>query len=142
MGARGPKPAITLKIVEPRPAERLKAPQGMTAAAKKLWQAITESLPVSHFGEGDAPLLRAYCEADALHRQAVVELEKLGAVIVDRNGMSRRNPWMHILTASSNTLAMLSVKLKINANSRGQTPLKNGPDPGRSKRAGLMFGEK
>jgi len=100
--------------------------------------AIVDNLPAAHFRRGDYPLLRAYCEAEALHYKATKMIDKEGAVL--QGTVIKQNPWVAIQTQTAHTMSQLATKLRLCANSRlsrGQSGSEKGK---KSKREGLMFG--
>lgn len=154
MGLRGPKSENGIHVPgfsESRPS----APAGMTKRAKKLWGEIVESLPSSHFRPGDYPLLRAYCESEALHYQATQSIESEGAVVkttkILNHGTeneeqitvsSKPNPWVAIQTQTAHTMAQLAMKLRLCVNSRiKHNEERGGKAKSKSARRGLMFGD-
>lgn len=101
------------------------------------------ALPVDHFRPQDWPLLRSYCEAEALHFKATAVLDKDGAVIEVTNkfGTSeQRSPWFDVQKQSASTMAMLATKLRMCPNARID-PKRAGRDKPQpeSRRKGLMF---
>jgi phage terminase small subunit len=128
MGERGPKPVIQKKgFSEKRPGPR----QGMTLRAQRIWREVVASLPPTHFRPGDYPLLRGYCEAEALHFEACQKIAEEGAVVtrkkreiredgtvIETELASKANPWVAIQTAKANEMSMLATKLRLCVNSR------------------------
>ena len=153
MGKRGPKAKdqsigmLPGGLSERRPGPR----KGMTLRAHRIWKEVVASLPPTHFRPGDYPLLRAYCEAEALHFIACEKIAEEGGVI-DRLALNKdgdvivigtkANPWVAIMVSQVGCKNQLATKLRLCANSR-ITPQAAGKEkrPPKSKRRGLMFGE-
>jgi P27 family predicted phage terminase small subunit len=127
----------------------------MKVGARRLWKLIVASHAADHFQAGDLPLLQAYCEAGALHREAAQEIKREGAVIKFTRTETRpdgavvveitkvkANPWVAIMTQAAHTMAQLATKLRLCLNAKkgpwgGQEDKPRRP----SLRAGLLFGE-
>ena len=146
MGKRGPKPSGKLSVMEPKTAKRPGPPTGMSSRARGRWQAIVKDYAVDHFKAGYLPLLRAYCEAEALHFLAVekcCETDDAAVIFVEtQNGsVPRENPWFKIMEKTAATMASLSTKLRICANSRisGRQAAKDKPSA-ESPSGRKMFG--
>jgi hypothetical protein len=153
MGKRGPKAkeqAIGILpngLSEKRPGPR----KGMTLRAQRIWKEIVSSLPPTHFRPGDLPILRAYCEAEALHFIACKKIAEEGGVI-DRLALTKdgdvvvigvkANPWVAIMVSQTGVKSQLGTKLRLFANTR-ITPQAAGKEKQftKSKRKGMMFGE-
>lgn len=139
MGARGKKSESHLSGLpfgEKRPAPQI----GMTKAAREKWKKIVASLPATHFRPGDLDLLRAYCEAAALHAKAIKEIELMP--VIETEFTVKVSPWVAVQTATASTMAQMATKLRLCVNSR-QTNKQAGyeKETVKSKRKGLMFGE-
>lgn len=148
MGKRGRtgelemKAAGKLSVIEPKQAARPLPVPGMNRRARELWKRIVASLPAEHFRPGDLPLLRAYCEADALHAKAAREIGKDGGVIKTGTGSLKASPWIAVQTAQAHTMSTLATKLRLATNARitGKGAGKEDESkPASSKRSGLMF---
>lgn len=153
MGKRGPKSGDTVNF-KPESAEKGPGPPvGMNLKARRIWKAVVASLPPAHFRPGDYPLLRAYCEAEALHHEASKKIGAEGAV-VDRTRTetkedgsvvttilaTKTNPWVAIQTQTAHTMSQLATKLRLCANSRFSGPeAGNNPPKPKSAREGLLF---
>jgi phage terminase small subunit len=110
-----------MSVIEPKTVKRPGPPAGMTKRARGRWIQTVKDYAVDHFKAGDLPLLRAYCEAEALHFLACEKCDGEAAVIVieTQNGpVPRENPWFKIMEKTAATLASLGCKLRIVANSR------------------------
>lgn len=153
MGKRGPKPGDSDKFSPKSAEKRPSPPVGMNLKARRIWKAVVASLPATHFLTGDYPLLRAYCEAEALHHEASKKIMEEGAVVsrtrtetkedgtvIETVLATKANPWVAIQTQTANTLSQLATKLRLCPNSRC-----NGSDPNikperlPSKRDGMLF---
>lgn len=143
MGLRGPKSEKHLNVVRVAP-ERPKPPKGMGKRAKKTWKNIVDSLPPGFFRVGALPLLRAYCEAESVHYDAMLLIEKSSILIKTREGNFVKNPAVSIQSAKSNEMASLASKLRLSPSSYRDRDAagKDGREQPKSKRAGLMFGDR
>ena len=153
MGLRGPKAKDqTIGILPGGLSEKRPGPRkGMTPRAQRIWKEVVASLPPTHFRPGDYPILRAYCEAEALHFEACLKIEEEGGVI-DRLALTKEgevvvigrkaNPWVNIMVSQAGVKSQLGTKLRLFANSR-ISPQKAGNEkqPTKSKRRGMMYGE-
>ena len=153
MGKRGPKAkSQTIGILPDGLSEKRPGPRkGMTLRAQRIWKEIVASLPPTHFRAGDYPILRAYCEAEALHFIACKKIAEQGGV-VDRLGTTKEgdvvvlgtkaNPWVAISVSQAGVKSQLGTKLRLFANTR-ITPQAAGKEkqPPKSKRRGMMYGE-
>lgn len=96
--------------------------------------------PPDHFKPEKYDLLRVFSEAAALHGVATLKVDELGAVIEQKNGVIKENPWVNIAVKMAAIMASTSVKLGISysTTSKGQVDV---PKPKSSRElAGLLFG--
>jgi len=123
MGKRGPKPKPTgLRILEgnpsrrpinhtePRPTGEPVCPPHLCDDAQATWAQIMDSLPPGMIASADAPLLAAYCEACATHKQATERLNKRRE-INDLVYRGKVTPWIKIVADQARVMAMLSTRL-------------------------------
>src|SRR5512137_1733736 len=110
MGKRGVKSANQTIYIPGFSEERPPPPTGMNVRAKRIWKQIVKSLPPTHFRQGDYPLLRAYCEAEALHWDACKAIKAEGAVLQGK--VIKANPWVAIQTQTAHTMSQLATKLR------------------------------
>lgn len=141
MGKRGKKAAGQTLYVPEFSDKRPGPPKGMTLRAHRIWKVIVKSLPPTHFRQGDYPLLRAYCEAEALHFEASHKIKEEGAVI--HNGrIIKANPWVAIQTQTAHTMSQLATKLRLCANARiSPQSAAREKETIKSKRKGILFGD-
>lgn len=136
MGARGPKPAGKLSVIERIERKRPNPPAGMTRRARNLFRAIVAENKPEAFDTEAVCLLRAFCEADKQHFEATKRLEKEGAVIAvetKAGAVPRRNPWFDVQKESAAVMNSISTKLRkkgVNVETE---------KPAASPRKGLMF---
>lgn len=111
----------------------------MTKEAKAKWREIVESLPATHFRRADYELLRAYCEAAALHAKATREVAAEPVLVTKHT--TKISIWMAVMTATSSTMAQMATKLRLSVSTR-ISPQKAGNEKPQvqSMRQGLMFG--
>lgn len=132
MGARGPK-TRKLTILSPVKACRPAPLKGMSKPARNVWLRTVQAYPADYFTPAQYGLLRAYCEADAFHKKACTEISKTGQSITQTNGVCKRNPLCAERDSLVQTMASLSVKLKLNDKQAAE------PKKPKSKRADLLF---
>jgi P27 family predicted phage terminase small subunit len=141
MGKRGPKPAgPKLKAVKPRNPTWPDPPKGMTAKARAVWKRVVKCYPVDHFKPQHFDLLRMYCGACVLQKDAEAEIFKKGSVIKQTNGVVKQNPYVDVAFKAEGSATRLATKLGITVNNttvnRGITGSVTKP---KSKREGLIF---
>lgn len=146
MGARGRQPELARKMKGAQndsPKKRTPPPM-LGLLGQALWEKIVAQYPEDYFLAGDWPLVQAYCAEWDRHERAQARLLEEGEVIETPTGAIKRNPWHDVLVASSNTLGMLAVKLRlcVNAREKNSKAAVAGKRPSEtaSARAGLMFG--
>lgn len=143
MGERGPKPkGPKLKPVKPRNPTRPSPPRGMTAKARAVWHRTVGAYPVDHFKPQHFDLLRMYCGACVMQKDAEAEVFKKGSVITQSNGVTKQNPYVDVAFKAEGSASRLATKLGITVNN---TTVNRGikgsvPKP-KSKRADLLFKE-
>lgn len=144
MGARGKKPELAMKMAAQAGQKKRTPPQTLGLVGQALWERIVAQYPEDYFLAGDWPLLQAYCSEWDRYERAQARLMAEGEVIETPTGAIKRNPWHDVLVASSNTLGMLAVKLRLCVNAREKSNKASvaGKQPSEtaSARAGLMFG--
>ena len=107
-----------------------------------LWKNIVDNHPPAYFRRGDYPLLRAYCEADALHYKSTKAIAKEGAIITGSGRTTvKQNPWVAIQTQTAHTMSQLATNLRLCVNSRISARQSGSEKGKKSKREGLMFGD-
>ena len=142
MGDRGPDPAPKMHVL-PAPKNKRKSPMpGMTKPARVIWTRVMKAYDVDHFKPQHYDVLKAYCEAVALHDRAIMAIKKSGDLIKQKNGVVKENPYINIEIKSSNVMSQLGTKLGVTYNattvSKGDTGNNSKPT---SKRDGLMGGK-
>ncbi len=142
MGKRGKKPEDSnITVLESVKKQHPRPLQGMTKPAREIWKRVVDAYPADHFKPQHLGLLRAYCETEAKYKQAINEIEKMGAVITQDNGIIKRNPWCSERDALAASLSNLGTKLGITRNATSATREESGSaKKPKSKRDGLMFG--
>jgi len=139
MGDRGPKPT-GLRIL-PAPTSKRKSPMpGMTKPACVIWTRIVGSYHPDHFKPQHYGMLRAYCEAEALHDRAIKKADKNPVVTNLKTGIEKESPWVGIRIKCLSAMAQLGTKLGITVNAttvaKGVAGESSKP---KSKREGLIF---
>lgn len=141
MGQRGPKSNDgKLTVLDKKQMERPKPLSGMRKSAREIWKRIVDAYPADHFKPQHLGLLRAYCETEADFKTAIQKIEKQGALLEQKNGITKRNPWCAERDALSSAMAQLGTKLGITRNATTMTKDNQGEaKPAKSKREGLRF---
>lgn len=143
MGERGPKSTVNkLTVLKHKPRRWPNPAPGMTANARTTWHRIVRSYDPDHFKPHQYDLLRAFCEASASHRRAILEMKKSGEVILTPIGGLKKSPWKDIEVQMNSSMTSLSTKLglSVNATIAARGIKGNTPKP-KSKREGLLGGK-
>lgn len=125
MGARGPKPKpTTLRLLEgnagrlpindaePTPSGEAECADYMSADAKQKWRDIMASVPPGMITVADGPLLEAYCEAWATHKQATVRLNETRDLLGDNLLVGDKpSAYLRIRSDAAKTMASLATRL-------------------------------
>ena len=117
----------------------------MTIRAQRIWREIVADYPPAHFRPAEYPLLRAYCEAEALHFEACLKVAEEGGVI-DRLGLTKEgelvrlgvkaNPWVAIMVSQAGIKAQMATKLKLSQSTKRAGDEE--PEKPKSKRGNLL----
>jgi len=114
--------------------------QGMSSKAKVIWSRVVKAYKAEHFKPQHYGMLRAYCEAEAMHNRAIKAIQTSGDLIKQANGVVKENPYIGIEIKSANVMSQLGTKLGITVNAttvtRGESGESSKP---KSKREGLLF---
>jgi len=70
MGDRGPHAKTNIRVLAPVKKRRPNPKPGMSPKARTIWLKIVRAYPPDHFKPQHTGMLRAYCEAEALHDRA------------------------------------------------------------------------
>ena len=151
MGTRGPKAKPdALKKLEGNPGKRaLKKdapePEGLpvrplylTKYAREVWDKILNSMPPALYRTCDSFLLAAYCTAADMHRRAVTEIEKQGAIAFGENDAPYQNPWVSILNKQAQLMATLGSRLGLDPSARASLSVQKEDGKKKSKFDGLI----
>ena len=117
MGDRGPHPKTNIHVLNPVKIRRPNPKPGMSPKARVIWLKIVKAYPPEHFKPQHTGMLRAYCEAEALHDRAVTSIMKSGDIIKQPNGVVKENPYINIEVKATNIISQLATKLGITKNS-------------------------
>lgn len=134
MGRRGPAPKPTaLRVLhgdeeryinrgEPMPAPGLPpAPSSLDATSRPVWDYVLAELAAMDLAKRpDRDQLAAYCEAVALHAQAVHLVHAAGALIKDRDGSVRMNPAVRVQSQAARTMLLFAREFGLTPASRVQ----------------------
>lgn len=142
MGKRGQKPERAKLHVLEKSAPRYPNPlPGMTAPARTVWKRIVKQFPERHFLPHHYDQLRAYCEACAMHKAMVSDVQKEGHVVTNAlTGVVKENPKIGIMDKMAGRMQGMAVKLGITKNATINNDPKSQPlDKPKDIRKGLMF---
>ena len=144
MGKRGPKTEDSkLYVLSHSPRVRPEPMECMTDKAKDVWVRIVDAYPPEHFKPQHYDLLRAFCEASAIHEKLISDLEKENVVIKQEGRYStvyKENPIIATMDKMAARMQGLSVKLQISVNANNASRGKAGePEKPKSKRSGLLY---
>lgn len=79
----------------------------------------------------DVPLLAAFCEAWALHKEASAMVHDLGAVIATAQGNLIQNPWLSILNRQAEIMAKVGSRFGLSPSDRNGIKLPEKPKSGK-----------
>jgi len=116
LGDRGPQPKSNIRVLDPVKIRRPNPKPGMSSKARTIWMKIVKSYPPDHFKPQHTGMLRAYCEAEAMHDRAVASIIKSGDIIKQPNGVVKENPYINIEIKATNVMSQLGTKLGITVN--------------------------
>ena len=97
---------------------KVPAPTTMTAAGRRHWKKLVDSVPNDYFTISDYPVLATYCEAMASMTKASKMLAKEGEIIENAKGDMVVNPWHNIQQAAQQKIGMMCTKLCLSPSTR------------------------
>jgi hypothetical protein len=100
--------------VVPLAQQRLRPPPELGAVEKAIFAELVGSVAPDHFLAGDLPLVAAYAEAIATHREALRHLRSEGLVGLD----GRPSVWGPIQERALSQMVRLSLRLRLAPASR------------------------
>jgi len=103
---------------EPKPKGGAAQPLIMTAAAKKIWPKVVNSMPPGIFSAADSYILSAYCEAVAAHQLATKMLMETPPTVTGSTGQTKVSPWIAEQRNAAGTIVQLGAKLGLDPISR------------------------
>lgn len=105
---------------EPKPAAgpSKTPPRDLSNGAKKVWKVLVSAMPAGVFTGCDLELLRAYCEAAAMHRLATEKLKKESLMVEGSQGQPRPNPLIKVQVEQARAIATLGARLGLDPVSR------------------------
>ena len=146
MGRRGRNAKSDTQKLETIRKDPPKPLEGMEGTSVDVWNRIVNSMAATFFKPHQYDLLKAYCEAVSMREEALAIVNEQGFTQTGTNGMEKVNPHVDVVTKCNTTMATLSTKLGLNANSSLQLGKKKSsqaqPAIQNNSRAGLMFGGK
>lgn len=92
-------------------AEKPEPPVYLTDESKRLWRDIVDQADID---AAAYPILVVLCEAADRRHQARLKIEEMGAVIIDRFGQPKRNPWVDIEDRNAQTMTRAYTALGFN----------------------------
>lgn len=91
---------------------RLKPPETMSEAARKVFLDTVLGSKPEHFQATDLPLMVRFCEANAMAERAEAETVKKPVI------KGKPNPWFAILAQSNKTATALAMRLRLSPQAR------------------------
>ena len=99
--------------------KRLAPPRNLSAAAKKIFRRIVNSLPACHFESSDLEQLINYADIHAEIDECKAILAREGRVLTSEKGAVFSNPIVRDVNALRAASTALAVKLQLNPRARG-----------------------
>ena len=99
--------------------KRLAPPRNLSAAAKKIFRRIVNSLPACHFESSDLEQLINYADIHAEIDECKATIASEGRVYEDEKGVKHTHPFIRDLNALRSASTALAVKLQLNPRARG-----------------------
>jgi phage terminase small subunit len=112
------------------PIPRLKPPETMSEAARRVFCDLVMGAKPDAFQPTDLPLLVRYCEAAATCERAEGEIARKPLV------KGRASPWIGILAQASKTVSMMAMRLRLSPQARAPN------NPGRGRATPLSYYER
>ena len=114
MAGTGRKPYTTMDI-HPygEPDERLKPPDSLGPAEKRVFWSLITQVPATQFQPADLPLICRWCELTVVADRAAAEMATGNLV---ENGLP--SPWIAIHEKATKQLIALSLRLRLSPQSR------------------------
>lgn len=150
MGKRGPKPKpLELRRLEGNPSARPMnedapaatgrptPPDYLSAYARRVWDRIVGSMPEKVYTAADQDLLAAYCVQSDLHRSAVEQANREGAVIPNEEGRPFVNPCIKVLNEAARQMTSIGSRLGLDPAARATLRVPKEDKP-KSKFEGLV----
>lgn len=140
MGARGRKPKGALSVVAPDQVKRIEPPDDMDTRDAEHFRDIVLRNPADQFKIQDVPLLKSYCEACRLAREAQEEIDLFGLTIPGPKGVPKPNPAINIKVQANANMISLATKLKLCPSCRSGDRVKKSPVVADTTPGRKMFG--
>jgi P27 family predicted phage terminase small subunit len=147
---RGPQPkATTLKRLEGNPGKRklndaepipvgvLKKPSFVTDVAAEEWDRIIAAMPPGFYTPADTSTLTVYVCAWAMHRNAVLIIEREGMFSTGATGQTIAHPAIAIITTQAAIILKAGDRLGMSPAARTRLQMPNAA-PAKSKFEGLI----
>ena len=112
-----PRPSSSFPIIPGMSPERLRAPDDLSPAEKRLFVDIVADYKAAHFKSTDAPLIVAYCRAVLDEQEASVRLAEEGQVVD-----GKLSPWLAVRAQAAKSMLSFSRALRLSPQARGPTP--------------------
>jgi len=106
-------------VVRALPGDRPEPPDCLNDEQKVLWRSVTATKPPEWFTDETLPLLRAYCEADLVHRQVSDRLKRFDTTLLaDPEMLGLYATLSRLQTAQAGSMSSLAVKMRLSQSSR------------------------
>lgn len=120
-----------------QPTGRPSKPSYLEGYASEVWHRLIGSMPEKVYTAADEDLLAAYCVAADLHRDAVAQVNAMGAVLTTEAGSFTTNPYVRVLNAQATKMASIGSRLGLDPAARASLRVPQDDRP-RSKFEGLI----
>jgi phage terminase small subunit len=124
MAKRGSENPQTTEVIPFGVDRRLRPPDSLGDAARRVFVELTGTLPTTHFKPSDVTLLARYCEAAAMAERAAFELDR-ETVTAD----GKVSAWLGVYTAAVKVQGTLAPRLRLGPMARAKVQSKKAAAP-------------
>ena len=102
-----------LPYKKPRQRGQYNCPKYLKGHARRLWRKVMNHTGLTH--PLDTSLLEAYCTQYQLYRDALEHVETFGNIIMQDNGVQKKNPSLGVVKDAAVLMQQLHVQLQLDA---------------------------
>jgi phage terminase small subunit len=124
MAKSGPDNPQTTEVIPFGVDRRLRPPESLPDAARRVFVNVVASHPASHFRTGDIELVARYSEAAAAAEEAAFQMSQPGGMVTSDGKVS---PWVSIHQSMTKCVNALALRLRIGPQSRALKQSKKEP---------------